>query len=128
MERKQASDFDPEVLRLYDDYAHGRLDRREYMSRVLFERLSKMSTRAVDENLAPLETPYLRAVGAVQEGLRAVGAAGGYEAPRPPLEYEMQTVGVVESNGGAAHPQVSVAPLCAPSAGWLQPTSFTWCL
>ena len=80
-----------------------------------------MSTRAVDENLAPLETPYLRAVGAVQEGLRAVGAAGGYEAPRPPLEYEMQTVGVVESNGGAAHPQVSVAPLCAPSNGFAAP-------
>ena len=34
MERKQASDFDPEVLRLYDDYAHGRLDRREYMRRL----------------------------------------------------------------------------------------------
>ena len=80
-----------------------------------------MSTRAVDENLAPLETPYLRAVGAVQEGLRAVGAAGGYEAPRAPLEYEMQTVGVVESNGGAAHPQVSVAPLCAPSNGFAAP-------
>ena len=80
-----------------------------------------MSTRAVDENLAPLETPYLRAVGAVQEGLRAVGAAGGYEAPRPPLEYEMQAVGVVESNGGAAHQQVSVAPLCAPSNGFAAP-------
>ena len=39
-----------------------------------------MSTRAVDENLAPLETPYLR--DAVGVGLRAVGA-GGYEAPPP---------------------------------------------
>ena len=78
-----------------------------------------MSTRAVDENLAPLETPYLR--DAVGVGLRAVGAAGGYEAPRAPLEYEMQTVGVVESNGGAAHPQVSVAPLCAPSNGFAAP-------
>lgn len=31
MERKQASHFDQEVLDLYDDYAHGRIDRRGFL-------------------------------------------------------------------------------------------------
>ena len=30
MERKKASDFPPEVLKLFDGYVHGRLDRREF--------------------------------------------------------------------------------------------------
>ena len=34
MNRKQANEIDPKVLELYDDYAHGRLDRREYMRRL----------------------------------------------------------------------------------------------
>ena len=31
MERKTASDFDQELLDLYDYYVHGRLDRREFL-------------------------------------------------------------------------------------------------
>lgn len=34
MNRKDASQFDQEVLDLYDDYAHGRLNRRDYMKRL----------------------------------------------------------------------------------------------
>jgi carboxymethylenebutenolidase len=34
MERKQPSQFPQQVLDLYDDYAHGRLDRREYIRRL----------------------------------------------------------------------------------------------
>ncbi len=34
MERKQPSQFDQQVLNLYDDYAHGRIDRREYIKRL----------------------------------------------------------------------------------------------
>jgi carboxymethylenebutenolidase len=33
MERKQASDFHPEVLRLFDQYVHGLLDRRGFLER-----------------------------------------------------------------------------------------------
>jgi carboxymethylenebutenolidase len=33
MERKQASDFPPEVLRLFDGYVHGRITRREFLDR-----------------------------------------------------------------------------------------------
>src|SRR3954453_20646103 len=31
MNRKTASDFDQELLDLYDDYAHGRVDRRGFL-------------------------------------------------------------------------------------------------
>src|SRR5439155_349567 len=33
MERKQASDFHPEVLRLFDQYVHGLIDRRGFLER-----------------------------------------------------------------------------------------------
>ena len=31
MERKQASDFDPELLSLFDGYVHGAINRREFL-------------------------------------------------------------------------------------------------
>ena len=34
MDRKRASQFDQEVLDLYDDYAHGRLSRRDYIKQL----------------------------------------------------------------------------------------------
>ncbi|MFL5273626.1 MAG: dienelactone hydrolase family protein [Anaeromyxobacteraceae bacterium] len=33
MERKKASDFDPEVLSLFDQYVHGSIDRRAFLAR-----------------------------------------------------------------------------------------------
>jgi carboxymethylenebutenolidase len=33
MERRQASDFDPEVLKLFDQYVHGLIDRRGFLER-----------------------------------------------------------------------------------------------
>ena len=33
MAREKASDFDQRLLDLYDDYAHGRIARRDFMQR-----------------------------------------------------------------------------------------------
>lgn len=33
MERKKASDFPPEVLKLFDGYVHGALSRRDFLDR-----------------------------------------------------------------------------------------------
>ena len=33
MQRKTASDFDPEVMKLFDQYVHGAIDRRAFLNR-----------------------------------------------------------------------------------------------
>ncbi len=53
MDRKQASDFAPEVLELYDDFAHGRLDRREYIRRLSAFAVGGLSVEALMSSLRP---------------------------------------------------------------------------
>lgn len=53
MERKKASDFDPEVLALYDDYAHGRLSRRQYVQRLGAYAVGGLTVEALLSSLSP---------------------------------------------------------------------------
>ncbi len=53
MERKQASDFAPEVLELYDEFAHGRVDRREYIKRLSAFAVGGLSVEALLISLSP---------------------------------------------------------------------------
>ncbi len=53
MNRKQASDFAPQVLELYDDYAHGRLDRREYVKRLGAFAVGGLTVEALMSSLRP---------------------------------------------------------------------------
>jgi carboxymethylenebutenolidase len=53
MERKKASQFDQEVLDLYDDYAHGRLDRREYIKRLGAFAIGGVTVEALLSSLTP---------------------------------------------------------------------------
>ncbi|MCA9157590.1 MAG: dienelactone hydrolase family protein, partial [Planctomycetales bacterium] len=53
MNRKQASDFAPEVMELYDDYAHGRLDRREYVKRLGAFAVGGLTVEALMSSLRP---------------------------------------------------------------------------
>ena len=53
MQRKQASEFDPQVLDLYDDYAHGRLDRREYIRRLGAFAIGGLTVEALLSSLTP---------------------------------------------------------------------------
>src|SRR3712207_7379390 len=43
MERKKASDFDQELLNLFDQYVHGLIDRRGFLDRA--SKLDRKSTR-----------------------------------------------------------------------------------
>ena len=52
-DRKRASDFDQEVLDAYDDFAHGRIDRRTYMQRVAAFATAGMTAEAIIESMAP---------------------------------------------------------------------------
>jgi carboxymethylenebutenolidase len=53
MQRKQASDFPPEVLKLFDGYVHGSLSRREFLDRAAKFAVGGLTAAAMLESLAP---------------------------------------------------------------------------
>ncbi len=53
MKRKQASDFDQELLDLYDDYAHGRISRRDCLHRAAKFAVGGLTAEALLEGLSP---------------------------------------------------------------------------
>jgi carboxymethylenebutenolidase len=53
MERKKASDFPPEVLRLFDGYVHGSISRREFLDRAAKFAVGGFSAAAMLQSLAP---------------------------------------------------------------------------
>jgi carboxymethylenebutenolidase len=53
MERKTASQFDQELLDLYDDYAHSRIDRRSFLERAAKFAAGGMTAAALLEILSP---------------------------------------------------------------------------
>src|SRR5665213_4553945 len=53
MERKNASDFPPEVLSLFDGYVHGRLSRRDFLDRAAQYAAAGFSALAMLEALSP---------------------------------------------------------------------------
>lgn len=53
MERKKASDYPPEVLKLFDGYVHGRLDRREFLDRAARFAVGAFTASAMLESLKP---------------------------------------------------------------------------
>ena len=53
MKRKQASEVGQEVLDIYDDYAHGRLDRREYVKRLAAFAVGGLTVETLLQNLSP---------------------------------------------------------------------------
>lgn len=53
MDRKEAAQFDQEVLDLYDDYAHGRLNRRDYIKKLGLFAVGGMTAEALMASLSP---------------------------------------------------------------------------
>ena len=53
MERKKASDFPPEVLKLFDGYVHGMLSRREFLDRAARFAVGGFTAAAMLESLRP---------------------------------------------------------------------------
>lgn len=53
MQRPQASQFDQQVLDLYDDYVHGRLSRREYVKRLATFAVGGLTVEALERSLSP---------------------------------------------------------------------------
>jgi len=53
MERKKASDFPPEVLKLFDGYVHGGISRREFLDRAAKYAIGGFTATAMLEALSP---------------------------------------------------------------------------
>jgi carboxymethylenebutenolidase len=53
MERKKASDFPPEVLKLFDGYVHGGLSRRDFLEHAARYAVGGFSAVAMLEALSP---------------------------------------------------------------------------
>ena len=53
MERKKASDFPPEVLKLFDGYVHGRMNRRDFLDRAAKYAVGGMTAAAMLDSLRP---------------------------------------------------------------------------
>lgn len=53
MERKKASDFPPEVLKLFDGYVHGMLNRREFLDGAARFAIGGFTAAAMLESLSP---------------------------------------------------------------------------
>jgi carboxymethylenebutenolidase len=53
MDRKQATDFDPELLALFDLYVHGGVDRRQFMERASRFAVGGITVAALVDSLSP---------------------------------------------------------------------------
>jgi carboxymethylenebutenolidase len=109
MERQQASDFDQELLDLYDDYAHGRIDRRAFLrgaakfaaagvtAEFLLARLTPNYSWAqqVGKDDARLNTDYLD-----YASPKGAGKMRGYLARPISSEQKLPAVLVIHENRG----------------------------
>jgi carboxymethylenebutenolidase len=77
--RKQATDFDQRVLNLYDDYAHGRLSRRDFAQRAAAYLAAGVTVDALLSSLAP---NYAWAEQVAKDDPRIHAQVYSYESPQ----------------------------------------------
>jgi carboxymethylenebutenolidase len=79
MPRKQAADFDQRVLNLYDDYAHGRLSRRDFAQRAAAFLTAGVTVDALISSLSP---NYAWAEQVAKDDPRIHTETYAYESPK----------------------------------------------
>jgi carboxymethylenebutenolidase len=79
MERKKASDFDPGVLQLFDEYVHGGISRREFLDRAKRYAVGGVTAAALLESLSPR---YAEAQQVAPDDDRLETTWVAYESPR----------------------------------------------
>jgi carboxymethylenebutenolidase len=109
MERKQASDFDQELLDLYDAYAHGRIGRRGFLQGATKFAVGGLTAEALLASLSPnyalaqqvakhdprVETEYLE-----YASPKGAGKMRGYLARTATEDEKLPAVLVVHENRG----------------------------
>ena len=109
MERKKASDFPPEVLRLFDGYVHGAISRREFLDRAAKFAVGGLTAATMVESLRPnyafaqqvakddsrIKTEYLS-----YPSPRGSGAMRGYFASPAKTGGKLPGIVVIHENRG----------------------------
>lgn len=109
MERKKASDFPPEVLKLFDGYVHGRLDRREFLERAAKFAVGAFTATAMLESLkpnfawaqqVPADDKRIKTVYAQYASPNGSGTMRGYMAQPANAKGKLPAVLVIHENRG----------------------------
>lgn len=79
MNRMQASDFDQRALDLYDDYAHGRISRRDFTQRIAALATAGVTAEAIIQGLTP---NYAWAQQVAKDDDRIKSEVFEYESPK----------------------------------------------
>jgi carboxymethylenebutenolidase len=106
---KQASDFDPEVLKLFDQYVHGAIDRRGFLDRAArfavggmtaAMLLDALSPRFAEAQQIPADDKRLKAERVEYESPRGYGKMKGYLVRPARPRGKLPAVLVVHENRG----------------------------
>lgn len=109
MNRPTASDFDQELLNLYDDYAHGRVDRRGFVERASRFAVGGLTGVALLEMLSPnyalaqqvaKDDPRIEATYAEYDSPQGAGKMRGYLVKPAKAAGKLAGVLVVHENRG----------------------------
>ena len=109
MDRKNASHFAQEILDLYDDYAHGRLDRRGFLQSASKYALGGLTAAAVLDSLlpnyalavqVPKDDPRIKAEYAEYDSPKGGGKMRGYLVQPAGATKKLPAVLVVHENRG----------------------------
>jgi carboxymethylenebutenolidase len=103
MERKKAGDFPPEVLKLFNRYIHGRLDRRGFLEGAAKFAVGGMTAAAMLEALRP---NYALAQQVAKDDPRIRTETASY--PSPQGSGTMRGYFAAPANAGAKYPGVVV--------------------
>ena len=109
MERKQASDFPPEVLKLFDGYVHGTINRREFLDRAARFAVGSFTAAAMLESLKPnfawaqqvaKDDARLRAEYVNYASPQGSGTMRGYLARPAKTSGKLPSIAVIHENRG----------------------------
>lgn len=109
MERKRASDFNPEVLKLFDGYVHGGMSRRDFLERAGKYAVGGMTAAgmlaALEPNYAlaqqvPRDDPRIHAETITLQSPQGYGAVKGYLVKPAKVSGKIPGVVVVHENRG----------------------------
>ncbi|TWT63288.1 dienelactone hydrolase family protein [Rubinisphaera italica] len=109
MERKQAKDFDQKLLDLYDDYAHGRVNRRDFVRGVGAFAVGGMTVEGLIQAISPnyawaeqvkKDDPAIKTETVQYKSPKGAGEMQGYMAWPAKASGKLPAVLVVHENRG----------------------------